>query len=107
MAFLVFSMKLQQIIIKVLEIKNKWLYLHPDSKPTGRIPGHDMRIKIDDNLKKVAAAINMAPLDHAIFADLLCKKLISSDLLADIPDNYGLPMIQATGKHACSMLFPY
>ena len=57
-----------------------------------------MRIKIDDNLKKVAAAINMAPIDHAIFADLLCKKLIASDLLADIPDNYGLPMIQATGK---------
>lgn len=81
-----------------MEIKNKWLYLHPDSKPTGRIPGYDMRIKIDDNLKKVAAAINMAPLDHAIFADLLCKKLIASDLLADIPGNNGLTMIQATGK---------
>ena len=72
--------------------------MHPDTKPIGRIPGHDMRIKIDDNLKKVAAAINMAPLDHAIFADLLCKKLVASDLLADTPDNYGLPMIHATGK---------
>ena len=57
-----------------------------------------MRIKIDDNLKKVAAAIQLAPLDLSIFARLLCQKLIASDILSDVPDNYGLTMIQATAR---------
>lgn len=57
-----------------------------------------MRIKIDDNLKKVAAAIQLAPIDLSIFARLLCQKLIASNILSDVPDNYGLTMIQATGR---------
>ena len=57
-----------------------------------------MRIKIDDNLKKVAAAIQLAPIDLSIFARLLCQKLIASNILSDVPDNYGLTIIQATGR---------
>lgn len=57
-----------------------------------------MKIKIDDNLKKVAAAINLDAMDLNIFSTLLCKKMIVAGLLADEPANYGLAIIQATEK---------
>jgi hypothetical protein len=57
-----------------------------------------MRFKIDDNLKEAAAAIQLSPIDLSIFARLLCQKLIASNILSDVPDNYGLTMIQATGR---------
>jgi len=56
-----------------------------------------MKIKIDDNLKKVAAAINLDAMDLNIFSTLLCKKMIVAGLLADDPANYGLTVILATG----------
>lgn len=57
-----------------------------------------MKLKIDDKLKKVAAATGCEPMAHEIFADLLCKHLIKANVLKDTPDNYGLSMIEATGK---------
>ena len=57
-----------------------------------------MQFKIDDNLKKVAAAIQLAPIDYNIFSDLLCRKMIVETIIADIPDNYGTSVIKAAGK---------
>jgi len=57
-----------------------------------------MKIKIDDNLKKVAAAINLDAVDLNIFSKLLGNKMVVSGLLVDDPENYGLPVIMATGN---------
>lgn len=57
-----------------------------------------MKLKIDDNLKKVAAVTECEPMDYELFSRLLCKKLISENLLEDSESNYGLSMIEATGK---------
>ena len=57
----------------------------------------DMKLKIDDNLKKVAAAV-ATECDLSIISHLLGEKLVSSEIIADVPENYGLTIMEAAAK---------
>lgn len=55
-----------------------------------------MRFKIDENLKRVAAAKAARPETVAVE---LCARFIDSGMIEDTPDNWGESVLTATGPH--------
>ena len=76
--------------------------------PTGRIPGTVMRFKIDENLKRVAAAISAAPETVSVE---LCARFIDAGMIEDTPELFGESVLIATGPQyvsdVCAILAGY
>ncbi len=72
-----------------LVTKKVFVFLWHEIKPTGRIPGNNMRVKESKELKELATLSGKTAKQ---VSETVVTELIKRKIIEDIPDNWGLPV---------------
>lgn len=86
------QIKLTKVLFLVIQI----LFIHlQKQKPTGGVPGKDMRIKESDLLKKLATDSGKTANQ---VAEIIISELLKNKVIEDTPENWGVSVFDAINE---------
>lgn len=86
------QIKLSKVLFLVIQI----LFIHlQKQKPTGGVPGKDMRIKESDLLKKLATDSGKTANQ---VAEIIISELLKNKVIEDTPENWGVSVFDAINE---------